>query len=155
MFVGWNNYFYLVGSAGGGLIGLLFVVVTLTAGSERSQALYGAKVYFTPTAIHFAVVLSISAVAIAPGLSVPATAGLFGLIALVGLFHAAQACVSIGSRRAATAHWSDFWMYGAGPTVIYIALVAAAVATAGRFPWSVHALAALLLTLLLTAIRNA
>ena len=155
MFAGWNNYFYLVGSAGGGLIGLLFVVVSLTSGADRPRAMHGARVYLTPTALHFAAVLSISAVAIAPGLPIPVTAGLFGLIALVGLFHAAGACVGMASARVGTAHWSDFWMYGAGPAAIYIGLVAASVAVAGRIPWAVHALAALLLILLITAIRNA
>ncbi len=155
MFAGWNNYFFMVGSSGGGLIGLLFVVVSLTAGTERSRAVYGAKIYFTPTAVHFAVVLTISAAAIAPGLPVPVTAALFGLIALVGLFHAARACVSIGSRRAASAHWSDFWMYGAWPAVVYVGLAAASIAVAARLTWAVHSLAALLLILLLTAIRNA
>lgn len=155
MFVGWSNFFYMVGSAGGGLIGLLFVVVTLTSGAERPQALHGAKVYLTPTALHFAVVLAISAVAIAPALPVRVTAGLFGFIALVGLFHATRSCVAMATSRVDTPHWSDLWMYGIGPTAIYLGLIAAAVAVAARLPWSVHALAALLLILLLTAVRNA
>jgi hypothetical protein len=70
VFEGWNDFFFMIGSAGAGLIRLLFVVVTLTSGFERSQALRGAKLYMTPTAPHFAVVLSIGAVAVAPGLAV-------------------------------------------------------------------------------------
>ena len=42
MFQGWDNYFFMLGSAGAGLIGLLFVVVTLTAGIDRSRAQRGA-----------------------------------------------------------------------------------------------------------------
>jgi hypothetical protein len=34
MLEGWKDYFLLVGSAAAALIGLLFVVVTLTAGRE-------------------------------------------------------------------------------------------------------------------------
>ena len=57
MFEGWDNYFVLTGTAAGGLIGLLFVVVTLTAGFERSRALRGSEIYMTPNLVHFAVVL--------------------------------------------------------------------------------------------------
>ena len=155
MFTGWSNFFFMVGSAGGGLIGLLFVVVTLTSGAERPQAMHGAKVYLTPTALQFAAVLAICAVAIAPSLPVPVTAGLFGFIALVGLFHAARSCMAMMTSRVETPHWSDLWMYGIGPAAIYVGLIAASVAIAGRLMWSVHALAGLLLILLLTAVRNA
>jgi hypothetical protein len=155
VFAGWNNFFFMVGSSGGGLIGLLFVVVTLTSGAERPQALHGARIYLTPTALHFAVVLTMSAVAIAPALPVVMSAGLFGVIAVVGLGYAIRSCVGMATAKGGTTHWSDFWMYGAGPAAIYLGLVAAATAIATRTPWAVHALAALLLILLITAIRNA
>ena len=99
MFHGWDNFFFMIGSAAGGLIGLLFVVVTLTAGFERSQALRGSALYMTPTAMHFAAVLSISAVAVAPGLSAGVTAALFGFIATsAGLAFAWCAPASASSR---------------------------------------------------------
>jgi hypothetical protein len=153
VFAGWNNFFFMVGSSGGGLIGLLFVVVTLTSGAERPQALHGARIYLSPTAVHFAVVLAMSAVAIAPGLPIAVTAALLGLIAAVGLGYALRSC--LGMAKGVTTHWSDFWMYGASPAAIYLGLVAAAVAIVGRMLWAVDALAALLLILLLIAIRNA
>jgi len=40
MFEGWDNYFVLLGTASAGLIGLLFVVITLTSNFERSRALW-------------------------------------------------------------------------------------------------------------------
>ena len=48
MFRGWDNYYFMIGSAGAGLIGLLFVVVTLTQGIDRDRALRGASLYMTP-----------------------------------------------------------------------------------------------------------
>ena len=65
---GWDNFYYLIGSAAGGLVGLMFVVVTLTAGRDRSITLRAADLYLTPTVAHFAVVLTISAVALIPNL---------------------------------------------------------------------------------------
>jgi hypothetical protein len=157
MFDGWNNFFYLIGAAGAGLIGLLFVVVTLTTGSDRDRALRGASIYLTPTALHFAMVLSLSAVALAPRLAPSTTAALIGLGALVGLGHGLRSCLAIGSPRPGfePPHWSDFWCYGAAPAAIYAGLAVAAIALWSRADWAVHAIAALLLALLLVGIRNA
>ncbi len=157
VFQGWDNYFYMMGSAAAALMGLLFVVATLTAGFERSQAQRGASLYLTPTVLHFALVLSTAAVALAPRTPIWATAGLFGLGALVGLANALRACIGIRSMRtgAQAPHWSDFWCYGAAPVVLYLGLAGAAAALWAGLEWAVHATAALLLALLLCGIRNA
>ena len=157
MFQGWDNFFFMMGSAAAGLIGLLFIVVTLTSGADRSQIQRGQTLYMTPTAVHFAVVLSTSAVALAPGLPGPATAALVLIVALVGLASAARAALGIASPRpgAEPPHWSDFWMYGATPTALCVALCAAAIAMGAQVAGAPHAFAALLLLLLLTGIRNA
>jgi hypothetical protein len=157
MFHDWENFYFLMGSAGAGLIGLLFVVVTLTSGFERTQALRGSALYMTPTAIQFSVVLTVSAVAIVPGLPLWATAWLFGLIALVGLFYAVRTCLGIGRPIDATnpPHWSDLWMYGATPAIAYFGLAIAAIAVWVRADWAPFAMAAVLLALLLIGIRNA
>ena len=157
MFHGWDNFYFLLGSAAAGLIGLLFVVVTLTAGFDHAQASRGAKLYMTPTALHFAAVLSVSAVALAPALPIGATAAIFALIGLLGAANAVRASVGIATPRPETpaAHWSDFWMYGIVPAAIYLALCGVAGALAMRAEWAVDALAALLLSLLLVGIRNA
>lgn len=157
MFHGGDNFYFMLGSAAAGLIGLLFVVVTLTAELEQSRVTRGATSYLTPTALHFGVVLSISAVAVAPELPAPAIALLIGLAALVGL--ASAICSSIGIRTPQPGmdlpHWSDFWTYGGTPAALYIGLCVAAVALGAREHWATHLTDALLLALLLVGIRNA
>lgn len=157
MFEGWDNFYLMTGSAAAGLVGLLFVVVTLTESRERSQALRAVSIYMTPTVLNFAVVLATSAVATAPHLTVMATGAVLGFGVLVGLANAVWACIAIGGRRlgAEPPHWSDFWLYGAAPTIVYLGLAAADVALWIRAAWAVNAVAALLLTLLLLGIRNA
>jgi len=157
MLQGWDNFYFLIGSAAAGLIGLLFVVVTLTAGSERSQALRGASLYLTPTAVHFAVVLSISAVTLMPRLAASTTAAVSGFAALVGLANAIRACVGIRRPRpgAEPPHWSDFWLYGVVPAAIYLGLCVASAGLWAGANWAANAMAALLLLLLLIAINNA
>jgi formate/nitrite transporter FocA (FNT family) len=62
MFHDWENYYLLIGAAAGALIGLVFVVTTLTAGLDASRVSRGAKVYITPIVFHFSVVLIVSAI---------------------------------------------------------------------------------------------
>ena len=45
MFEGWENFYLIVGPSAGALIGLMFVVVTLTAGRERDQTERGKHLY--------------------------------------------------------------------------------------------------------------
>jgi hypothetical protein len=157
MFRGWENFYFLIGSAGVGLIGLLVVVVTLTAGFDRSKALIGSSLYMTPTALEFGMVLALSAVALAPGLPAGAVAAIFGLAALIGLAHAARSCLGIADRKSGMdpPHWSDFWLYGGAPLAIYGGLGAAAIGLWLGAGWAVDALAAFLLALLLLGMRNA
>ena len=68
MFRGWHSHYFTIGSAGAGLIGLLFVVVTLTQGFDRSRVLRGTSLYTTPSVVHFGAVLAISAIALAPAI---------------------------------------------------------------------------------------
>ena len=117
----------------------------------------GQKLYRTPTALHFAVVLSMSAVALAPRLPTVETAAIFSALALFGLTNAVRACVGIagpGPDRPA-AHWSDFWTYGVAPAAIYVGLCAASAAIGTGAEWAQYLVAAFLLALLLLGIRNA
>jgi hypothetical protein len=158
MFHGWDNYFFMLGSASASLIGLLFVVVTLTQGFDRTQALRASGVYMTPLAVHFAVVMAVSAISLAPGLDARKTALVLAIGALVGLGNAVRTCLGIPAlaRSSSTPpHWSDFWFYGVAPAVIYVALGVIAIAAAAGSGWAVEATAALLLVLLLVGIRNA
>jgi hypothetical protein len=157
MFEGWDNFYLMLGPAAVGLIGLLFVVVTLTAGFERTRVARGQALYMTPTTLHFGMVMVISAIAMAPRLGAGVTAGAICLSALAGLAGALRACVGI--RRIKTGeddpHWSDFWCYGIVPTAIYLCLCAAALALCWRPARAAEAIAALLLILLMVNIRNA
>jgi hypothetical protein len=157
MFRGWDNFYLMLGSAAAGLIGLLFVVVTLTAGFDRPQNSRGSSLYLTPTALNFALVLSISAVAVAPPLPAIETSVVVGLIAIGGLAGAGRSMLGIPTPPPGQdkPHWSDVWMYGATPALIYVSLLASAVAVWAGADWAAHVMAGLLLVLLLVSIRNA
>ena len=66
-FAGWENFYVIVGSSAGALIGLQFVVITLIVNTPiaAGQGQAGAA-FATPTIVHFAAVLLLAGVESAP-----------------------------------------------------------------------------------------
>jgi len=157
MFEGWDNFFVLLGTAAAGLIGLLFVVVTLTTGLERSRALRAGGIYMTPIAVHFGTVLAISACTLVPRLTPLQLAVLIAVFAALGFSAAMRTCFGIVDfhRGADPPHWSDFWGYGAAPASAYLLFEASAYGVWRGAAWAPYLLAGMMLVLLLVAIRNA
>ncbi len=60
MFENWHDFYLVLGPAAAGLIGLLFVVVSLTGNLERSRALKATRVYMTPIVFHLGVLVLLS-----------------------------------------------------------------------------------------------
>ena len=158
MFEGWGNFYFLLGSASASLIGLMFVVTTLTRGSERSQVERGQRLFMTPTVFNFASVLTLSAVALAPRLTPGLQLGAMGVLGAYGLGYAVV-IIWQGSqavlREHFNPHWSDLWCYGLIPLVIYLALEASVLATTSGYNLGGYTIAASLLGILLIAVRNA
>src|SRR2546427_1122375 len=94
-FNGWENFYVIVGSSAGALIGLQFVVVTLIAGRPigRAEAQAG-RAFATPSVVHFGVVLLLSAMVSAPWDGVTIVATLWGIVGLGGVVY-----VVLVSRR--------------------------------------------------------
>jgi hypothetical protein len=156
MFAGWENFYLMIGSAAAGLIGLLFVVATLTGGLGADKAELGARVYLTPTVSHFAVVLAAAVVTAVPHLQPWPTGGLVAATALWGLGYSANVARMLHTRLGPiTPHWTDYWCYGYFPGMLYLVQIAAAGALAMGVFWGQDVLAAAIIGLLLLTIRNA
>ena len=84
----WNNFYVIVGSAAGALIGLQFVVMTLIAERPRLRTPEAGAAFATPSVVHFGVVLLLSAVASAPWHAISAVAVFWGLVGLGGIVYA-------------------------------------------------------------------
>jgi hypothetical protein len=155
MFAHWDSYYLLIGTAAGALIGLLFVVATLNGGREVSAVTRATKTYLTPTVFHFAVVVTVSALATAPELPTFFAGLALGACALAGLLYSIWVCVRLSQNKLEGQHWSDFWYFGAAPVVTYLALGAAAAAVWMAPATVPYDTAFLLLVLMLLGIRNA
>ena len=155
MFVGWGNYFFLVGSAAAALIGLMFIVVTLTAGRDRSELEPGKKLYTSPIVWHLGVVLLVSGGALAPDLPPRWFAALSAVIAAGGAIYSIRVAVGIVRAQLAENYSGfDMWWYGIAPAIAYCALgVSAAYLMNGRTA-AVGGSAGSIMALLLISIHN-
>ena len=156
MFHEWESFYVILGPTAGALIGLLFVVATLTAGMERSSAMRGASVFMTPTVFHFGIVLALSTLTVAPHVGRPLCAGLVGAAALAGFVYSLRVALMVRAGKAPPpTHWSDIHLYGHAPAALYVVLAVAAAAIARGLPWAGDLMAAAMIALLLLSIRNA
>jgi hypothetical protein len=154
MFEGWENYYLMVGSSAGALIGLMFVVVTLTAGRDRAEVERGKHLYTSPIVWHLGVILTLSGAAAVPGI----TAAHFGLatlgLAVLGLGWGIRSALGIWRRPGAPdASGFDMFWYGVAPAIVYIGLGIAGLGLLTEKPWGTNAVAGGLMALLLVSIH--
>jgi len=154
MFHGWENFYLIVGPSAGALIGLMFVVVTLSQGRDSQQYEAGKHFYTSPIVWHLGVVLGLSAAAVAP----PITPMLFGLavgvLALIGMAFGLRSTLGIARHRLTGEDTLfDTWFYGILPTLTYVAMAASAVTMLLGSRWAETAVAASLMALLMVSIH--
>jgi hypothetical protein len=155
MFRDWENFYLIIGPSAAALIGLLFVVVTLTSGLERSKAQWGQTLFMTPIVFHYVVVLVMSAMAATPHLHRPAASALVGVAAVAGFAYCLRIIIGMRARSTeAPPHWSDIYCYAYAPAVLYVLLAVSAAALWRGLWFGEHLLAATLMGLLLMSIRN-
>jgi len=151
----WESFYVIVGSSGGALIGLQFVVMTLIADS-RIRAQSGALSAFgAPTIVHLTGALVVSAIMSAPWPSLGSVSIALGICGIGGLTYS-----TIVIRRALRQTdyepvWQDWLWFMALPCVAYAALLFDAALLRGHNPITLFLAAAVALGLLLIGIRNA
>jgi hypothetical protein len=149
----WGDFYLLVGTAGAALVALLFVAVSIGVGLLTRARAAAVRTYMSPVVVHFAAVIFISAVAMAPvhpALLVPIV---IGAAAVVGAGVGVYTTVRVAKDEGGDIVYFDRFAYGALPALAYVAIfVAAAV---NRWAYAPELLAGGLLLLLLVNIRNA
>ena len=153
---GWENFYVIVGSSAGALIGLQFVVITLIAGAPvgRREA-QAAAAFASPSVVHFGVVLLLSALVCAPWHSLVPVGILWALLGLYGIGYSLVVVRRLRTQTLYDPVFEDWLFHALLPLTAYAALLfsAAAVHYGGRPVLFVVAGAALLL--LYIGIHNA
>jgi len=153
---GWENFYAIVGSSAGALIGLQFVVMALVANVPRTrgQAQAG-DAFATPTIVYFATVLLLSAALSAPWHSIGGAALLLGLLGLSGVVYAV---IVIRRLRVQTLYQLEFedWLFrGLLPFAGYTTLAASAYVARAKAREAMFGVGAAALLLLFIGIHNA
>jgi hypothetical protein len=83
----WGSFYVIVGSSAAALTGLMFVVITLTAGIRERMATSsgGVATFSTPNVVHFGAALLVAAILSAPWPALGPAAVLLGLTGLGGV----------------------------------------------------------------------
>jgi hypothetical protein len=153
---GWQNFYVIVGSSAGALIGLQFVVLSLIADrpTVRTHAEAGAA-FATPTVIHFATVLGLSGIVSAPWDSIGAAAVLWGVVGLSGVVYAVIVTRRMRVQTVYKPEFEDWLFHVLLPFAAYLLLAASAYATRSHLREALFGLGAAVLLLLFTGIHNA
>jgi len=109
----WSSFYVMTGSSAAALTGLMFVVITLVTGRERpaADAHDGIATFSTPTVMHFAAALLVSAVLSAPWPSLVSAGVVAALIGLCGVVYILRVMYRTRRLTMYTADLEDWTWY--------------------------------------------
>ena|SRR5579872_6398610 len=157
----WQSFYVLLGSSAAALIGLTFVVITISAERDNIPGsaiarLAGLRVFITPTAVHFGSALWLSALLLVPGQVAVVLEALLATTGVAGLLYCATLL-----RRMLFASFgykpfvSDLVWNAALPVIAYLALSAAGFLFPHRPTVSLYVTGGAVVLLLFIGIHNA
>ena len=151
----WESFYVIVGSSGGALIGLQFVVITLLAERRHLATPASLSAFGTPTVVHFAGALLVSAIMSAPWPSLTSLSVALGICGLGGIAYGAIVVRRALRQKDYQPVREDWVWYMALPFVAYAALTVTAPLLRADPELALFVIAAAALGLLLVGIRNA
>jgi hypothetical protein len=153
----WETFFFLVGSSGAALTGLMFVVISLAADSSQPRTPDTVNAFASPNVIHFAAVFFLSALLTAPWQGLRNPAHVVGAGAIAGILY-----VLIVLRRmlrqsqAAYKPVLEDWVWHLVlPMTAYAMLFVGAAGLSHDQSWALFVIGAVLFLLLSIGIHNA
>lgn len=156
---GWANFFVIVGSSAGALIGLQFVVMALvadvvSAASEQQQRQAG-EAFATPNIVHFGTVLLLSAVLTAPWPSIHGPVIIVTTIGICGLIYTLLVTRRMRRQTAYQPVFEDWLFHCLLPLTAYLLLSTSGYEASLHAQGSIFGVGAGALVLLFTGIHNA
>ncbi|HUH92124.1 MAG TPA: hypothetical protein VL742_03120 [Casimicrobiaceae bacterium] len=152
---GWESFYVIVGAAAAALIGLQFVVVALIADRPPVDAPRAGAAFATPTIVHFATALLLSALARAPWQTITPPAALWGLAGLAGAVYSLVVARRMRVQTAYRPEPEDWLFHVVLPLIAYVILVVSALAAPSHTRECLFAVSSSALPLLFIGIHNA
>ena len=153
---GWENFYVIVGSSAGALIGLQFVVITLIAELPIARgAVQASGAFTTPSVVHYGIVLLLSALVSIPWHGAGIVAILWGLAGLYGMIYTAIVARRLRGQTAYRPVFEDWLFHVLLPLAAYLALAISACVAPSHARPALFLVAAAALVLLFIGIHNA
>ena len=149
----WTNFYVIVGSAAGALIGLQFVVMTLVTARAAANEEAG-RAFGTPNIVHFSAVLVMAALLTAPWQEIGIAAALSVVIGVAGATYALITARRMHAQTVYQPVFEDWLFHVLLPLAAYVVLAGSAVAAPAHLATALFGVGAAALGLLLTGIHN-
>jgi hypothetical protein len=153
---GWENFYVIVGSSAGALIGLQFVVMTLLADRPNRPGLaLAGSAFATPTIVHFGTVLLLSALISAPWQTFGTPAILWGLLGFTGMVYTTIVARRMRVQTVYKPVFEDWSFHALLPFAAYTTMTGSACAAYAYSHGAMFGVAVASLLLLFIGIHNA
>ena len=154
---GWGNFYVIVGTSAGALIGLQFVVITLIDNMPNTpkpspQAVHA---FSTPSIVYFGTVLLLSAVLNAPWPGIGTAAVIWGVVGLSGAVYAVVVARRLQEQNVYLPEFEDWLFHALLPLAAYATLAVSAYAVRSHLREALFGVGGAALLLLLIGIHNA
>jgi hypothetical protein len=152
----WQNFYVIVGSSAGALIGLQFVVLTLIAAMPISRGTAQAGAAFsTPNVVHFGAVLLLAGILSAPWKAISPAAILWSVLGLCGIVYEIVVARRMHVQRVYKPVFEDWLFHVLLPLAAYATLAVTAFVADSHLSAALFGLGAAALLLLFVGIHNA
>jgi len=151
----WTNYYLMIATSAGALIGLQFVVVTLVADKHIKSTETSASALLTPPIVHLGCALLVSILSVVPWPRIEAIIIMWGLVGLGGIVYVAIVSRLMRVQGQYQPVWEDWLFRAILPFVSYGLLGASAAAGLVDAHYALFGVAAATLLLLFLGIHNA
>ncbi|MFI5144540.1 MAG: hypothetical protein ACHQJ4_03010 [Ignavibacteria bacterium] len=154
-FTGWENFYIIIGSSAGALIGLQFVVLTLVAQMPSGGDAQASSAFATPSVVHFCVVLLLSAIVSIPWNGITIVSSLWGLVGLCGLIYTVIIVRRMRKQTAYKPVFEDWLFHVLLPLLSYVMISISSLMTLNNTHRALYLVGAASLILLFVGIHNA
>ena len=151
----WNSFYVIVGSSAGALIGLQFVVLTLIAQRPYARGEEASAAFSTPSVVHFAVVLLLSAILSAPWHAITTVSVIWGVVGAAGAAYSVVVARRMKVQKVYRPVFEDWLFHVLLPLSAYVLLVIAGlVALSAKARSALFVVGAATLVFLFVGIHN-
>jgi hypothetical protein len=151
----WDGFYGIVGPAAGALIGLQFVVLTLIAQRPPLRVAEAGAAFVTPTIVHFATVLLLSALVRAPWETVGIAAAFWSFLGVAGVVYTVIVARRMRTQAAYRPEMEDWLFHVLLPVAAYVVLAMSPFSMGSYAHEALFGVGAAALLLLFTGIHNA